>query len=191
MRARVDQFVLRFTRADDRKNILTGGPWFYGRSLFVLVEYDGLEDVTSVSIDSFPVWVKIKDLPDALYTDEAVEKVGWTLGQVEHVDQMNIRRGTWARVRILQKLSVQIKEDFGEMPFEFRSRRFPVKLNVKYDRTVGFCRVTALTELIGSGKASDKLLLLNYPFSLLAMLRGLLRPSTSTTSSKVSKKKRI
>ncbi|KAL6192250.1 hypothetical protein ACLB2K_038635 [Fragaria x ananassa] len=32
MRAREDRFVLRFTRADDRKHLLTGGPWFYGRS---------------------------------------------------------------------------------------------------------------------------------------------------------------
>ncbi|KAL6142349.1 hypothetical protein ACLB2K_060631 [Fragaria x ananassa] len=55
MRARADRFVLHFTRADDRKIILTGGPWFYERSLFVLAEYDGLEDVTSVPIDSFPV----------------------------------------------------------------------------------------------------------------------------------------
>ncbi|KAL6138959.1 hypothetical protein ACLB2K_064237 [Fragaria x ananassa] len=96
MKARADRFVLRFTRANDRENILTGGPWFYGRSMFVLAECDGLEDVTSVPIDSFPVWVEIKGLPDALMTDEAVEKVGWTLGQVEHVDKMNNRRGTRA-----------------------------------------------------------------------------------------------
>ncbi|KAL6225855.1 hypothetical protein ACLB2K_004704 [Fragaria x ananassa] len=141
MRAREDCFVLHFTKANDRKNILTGGPWFYGRSLFFLAEYDGLEDVSFVPIVSFPIWVEIKGLLDALMTDEAVEKVGRTLRQVEHVDKMNIRRGTRARVRILQELSSPIKEAFGEMPFEFKSRRFPVKLNVKYDRTVGFCKI--------------------------------------------------
>lgn len=72
MRARANRFVLYFTRADDRENVLTGGPWFYGRSLFVLVKYDGLEDVASVPVDSFPVWVEIKGLLDALMTDEAV-----------------------------------------------------------------------------------------------------------------------
>ncbi|KAL6138958.1 hypothetical protein ACLB2K_064236 [Fragaria x ananassa] len=30
------------------------------------------------------------------------------------------------------------------MPFKFGSRRFPVKLNVKYDRTMSFCRVCGL-----------------------------------------------
>ncbi|KAL6133884.1 hypothetical protein ACLB2K_066117 [Fragaria x ananassa] len=66
---------------------------------FVFVEYDGLEDVASIRIDLFPVWVEIKGLLDALMTDEVVEKVGWTLGQIEHFDQMNIRRGTWAEAK--------------------------------------------------------------------------------------------
>ncbi|KAL6129851.1 hypothetical protein ACLB2K_068233 [Fragaria x ananassa] len=57
MRAKTDRFVLRFTRADDRTNIMTSDLWVYGRSMFVLAEYDGLEDVTSVLIDLFPVWV--------------------------------------------------------------------------------------------------------------------------------------
>ncbi|KAL6143874.1 hypothetical protein ACLB2K_054569 [Fragaria x ananassa] len=67
-------------------------------------------------------------------------------------------------------------------------------LDLAYGASMFTTMVTALTELIGSGKASDKLLLLNYPFlgfSLLAMLRGLLRPSTTTTSSKGHKEKRI
>ncbi|KAL6146060.1 hypothetical protein ACLB2K_056743 [Fragaria x ananassa] len=73
MRARADRFILCFTRADDRKNILTDGPWFYGRSLFILAEYVGLEDMASVPIDLFPVWVEVRGLPDVLMTDEAVE----------------------------------------------------------------------------------------------------------------------
>ena len=144
MRAREDRFVLRFTRADDRKHLLTGGPWFYGRSQFVLAEYDGLQDVASVPIESFPVWVDIKGLPDALWTEEAVEKVGLSLGFVEHLDKLGLKRGSRIRVRILHKLSDPVQEAFGDLPFEFGSIRFPVKLQVKYDRTVGFCRVCGM-----------------------------------------------
>ncbi|KAL6138075.1 hypothetical protein ACLB2K_063361 [Fragaria x ananassa] len=144
MRARKDRFVLRFTRADDRKHLLTGGPWFYGRSQFVLAEYDGLQDVASVPIESFPVWVDIKGLPDALWTEEAVEKVGLSLGFVEHLDKLGLKRGSRIRVRILHKLSDPVQEAFGDLPFEFGLIRFPVKLQVKYDRTVGFCRVCGM-----------------------------------------------
>ncbi|KAL6191237.1 hypothetical protein ACLB2K_037628 [Fragaria x ananassa] len=144
MRAREDRFVLRFTRADDRKHLLTGGPWFYGRSQFVLAEYDALQDVASVPIESVPVWVDIKGLPDALWTEEAVEKVGLSLGFVEHLDKLGLKRGSRIRVRILHKLSDPVQEAFGDLPFEFGSIRFPVKLQVKYDRTVGFCRVCGM-----------------------------------------------
>ncbi|KAL6219357.1 hypothetical protein ACLB2K_007116 [Fragaria x ananassa] len=51
-------------------------------------KYDGLHDVASVPIDSFPVWVEMLGLPPRLMTNEAAEKVGVTLG---HVDQ-----GVWA-----------------------------------------------------------------------------------------------
>lgn len=72
MRARADIFVLRFTRAKDQNHLLTGRPWFYGHFQFVLAEYDGLQDMTSVPIESFPVWVDIKWLTDVLMTEEAV-----------------------------------------------------------------------------------------------------------------------
>ncbi|KAL6194466.1 hypothetical protein ACLB2K_035550 [Fragaria x ananassa] len=111
---------------------------------FVLAEYDGLQDVASVPIESFLVWVDIKGLPDALWTEEAVEKVGLSLGFVEHLDKLGLKRGSRIRVRILHKLSDPVQEAFGDLPFEFGSIRFPVKLQVKYDRTVGFCRVCGM-----------------------------------------------
>lgn len=95
--------------------MLTGGPWFYGQSLFVMTDYDGLQVPICVLIEKFSVWVDIKGLPDALMTDEAAEKVRLTLG---HVEQLNIRRGTRVRVRILHHLKDPVREAFGEMSFE-------------------------------------------------------------------------
>ncbi|KAL6130569.1 hypothetical protein ACLB2K_068948 [Fragaria x ananassa] len=59
-----------------------------------MVEYDGL---SSIPIDSFSVWVDIKGLPDALMTEEAVEKIRLTLGHVDHVDKLNLKGGSRAR----------------------------------------------------------------------------------------------
>ncbi|KAL6180869.1 hypothetical protein ACLB2K_047528 [Fragaria x ananassa] len=113
VRAREDRFFLRFTRADDQKQIFTGGPWFYGT-------------------------------PNLFWRKEAVEKVGLTLGFVEHTDKLSIKRGLHARVKTLHKLCDPMKEAFGGLPFEFGSICFPVKLQVKYDRTVGYYRVCGL-----------------------------------------------
>ncbi|KAL6189272.1 hypothetical protein ACLB2K_040661 [Fragaria x ananassa] len=53
MRARDDRFVLPVSQAKECKQILSGGPWFYRRSQFVLAEYDGLQNVALVPIDRF------------------------------------------------------------------------------------------------------------------------------------------
>lgn len=80
-----------------------------------MTDYDGLQVPICVLIEKFSVWVDIKGLPDALMTDEAAEKVRFTLG---HVEQLNIRRGTRVRVRILHHLKDPVREAFGEMSFE-------------------------------------------------------------------------
>lgn len=52
-------------------------------------------------------------------------------------------------------------------------------------------QVTILSELMGSGKASDKLLMMYFPFlglGVLAILRGLLPHSGKTTSSAIGKR---
>lgn len=64
------------------------------------------------SIEFFPVSVEILNLPLTLLTDEATEKVEWTLGHVEQVDKLNIKKGTKAMVRILHKLCVPVMEAF-------------------------------------------------------------------------------
>ncbi|KAL6223451.1 hypothetical protein ACLB2K_006838 [Fragaria x ananassa] len=93
MRAYGDHYILRFTKAEDERYLLGGGLWFYGQSLFVMVEYNGLHDDTLVLIDSFLVWVEMLGLPPRLMTNEAVEKVGVTLGHVDQVDTLGIKRG--------------------------------------------------------------------------------------------------
>ncbi|KAL6228377.1 hypothetical protein ACLB2K_002327 [Fragaria x ananassa] len=133
MGAHGDRYILWFTMAEDERYLLGGGPWFYGRSLFVMAEYDGLHDAASVSIDSFPVWVEMLGLPSRLMTNEAAEKVGVTLGHVDQVDKLGIKRGIRSRVKIFHDLKDPVLEAFPSVPFEFGSAKFPVQLQFRYD----------------------------------------------------------
>lgn len=74
MRARDDRFVLPVSQAKECKQILSGGPWFYRRSQFVLAEYDGLQNVALVPL--IVSGIDIRGLLDALMTEEAAEKMG-------------------------------------------------------------------------------------------------------------------
>ncbi|KAL6220133.1 hypothetical protein ACLB2K_007890 [Fragaria x ananassa] len=151
MRANGDQYVMRFTKAEDKKMILGGGSWFFGRSLFVLAEYDGLHDVAVVSIVSFPVWVEIMGLPPRLFTDEATEKVGLTgtVAPEVQVDKLGVKRGIRVRVRASHHFCDPILEVFPNVPFEFGSQRFLVNLKFNYNRTV--CRDCGMLEHSNSG----------------------------------------
>ena len=103
MRAVGDRFVLRFTRREDRLHVLNDRPWFYGRAMFVVAEYDGLSDAALVPITMFPVWVVVLGLPPSLMTPEAVELLGTTLGRVDHLDRLGITSDRRAKVKVIHR----------------------------------------------------------------------------------------
>ncbi|KAL6133941.1 hypothetical protein ACLB2K_066174 [Fragaria x ananassa] len=84
MQAQDDLFILDFSKVHGGSNMAARrrSMVLWG-SFFVMVEYDGLRDAASMSIKSFPIWIKILSLPPTLWTDEATEKVENTLGFVE------------------------------------------------------------------------------------------------------------
>ncbi|KAL6201666.1 hypothetical protein ACLB2K_025378 [Fragaria x ananassa] len=55
IRANGDRYVLRFNEAAERKKIVEGGPWFYGKTMFALSLYDGQSDVEAVPIQFMSV----------------------------------------------------------------------------------------------------------------------------------------
>ena len=146
MRAQGDRFVMKFDREEDRREVLAGGPWFFNRTLFAVAAFDGLCDPAKVPILSFPVDIEILGLPPALLTKEAVLLIGSTLGEVIEYDELGIRRGTRAKVRVHHKLCDPIRQAFPPAVYEFGSKRIPVTLSFKYERTYGFCRTCGLLE---------------------------------------------
>ncbi|KAL6133181.1 hypothetical protein ACLB2K_065418 [Fragaria x ananassa] len=86
---------MTFSREADCLKLLTRGPWFYGRSMFSLTTYERKEDPATVSIRGFPTWVEILGIPLWLMTEEAVEKISSTLGDVIHSDKNNKRQARW------------------------------------------------------------------------------------------------
>ena len=94
--------------------------WFFGRSLFITADYDGRKS-TSVAIDFFQAWFDVFGLPPKLRKDEAVEMVGETIGQVNHLARLGIRRGkrVWARVRIAYQICDPVKEASPPVALDF------------------------------------------------------------------------
>ncbi|KAL6194063.1 hypothetical protein ACLB2K_035147 [Fragaria x ananassa] len=143
-----DRYLLKLSRLEDRRHLIQGGPWFFGRSNFILSEYDGLSEVTTVPILSMPVWVKIFGLSPQLFTEGAAGKVEDLIGQVLFPNKIGLRRGIRTKVWLIHDISDPVREAFPPMPFEFvlGDRKTMVMLSFKYERVVGFCRVCGLLE---------------------------------------------
>ncbi|KAL6144916.1 hypothetical protein ACLB2K_055606 [Fragaria x ananassa] len=93
-----DQNVLRFTEKEERDQIVRGGPWFYGKSMFALANYNGRTAADVVLITTMPVWVEIFALPPNLKTKEALFMVGATLRTIIQPDLPNLKSGARARI---------------------------------------------------------------------------------------------
>ncbi|KAL6194751.1 hypothetical protein ACLB2K_035827 [Fragaria x ananassa] len=70
-------------------------------------------DVKQVPISSFSVWVKVFRLPLLLTTDEANEKVGATLGLLDHIDKLGIRHGIHTKSRFIEIKSMKTLFGYG------------------------------------------------------------------------------
>ncbi|PKU74964.1 hypothetical protein MA16_Dca021203 [Dendrobium catenatum] len=66
-----DFFLLKFTSAEDFDMVRTGGPWFLLGKPFILQEWSPKFKPKRDETGSIPLWIKILDLPLALWTPAA------------------------------------------------------------------------------------------------------------------------
>ncbi|XP_050363270.1 uncharacterized protein LOC126782139 [Argentina anserina] len=148
MRAQGDRYILKFT-CEERDYVISEGPWFYNKALFIMAKYDGLTNPVIFPILGFPFIVDIMGLPPALMTAGAVTLVGETLGELEEIKENEIKRGARARVWVFHRLSEPIWQAFPPMRFEFGTARIPAMLTFRYEHTLGFCWTCGLMEHVG------------------------------------------
>ncbi|KAL6206534.1 hypothetical protein ACLB2K_023782 [Fragaria x ananassa] len=153
IRPQGERCILRFTEEVDRKDMIERGSWFYGKTVFVLAEYDGRSDAAAVPIVSIPVWVEFFGLPPNLMTKNALYMVGSTLGRIITHDNPRLLNGSRAKVRIDHQIYDPMKQAFPPMRFEFGKGvdLTVTMLTFKYERMCGFCKACGLLEHKASG----------------------------------------
>ncbi|KAL6140824.1 hypothetical protein ACLB2K_059117 [Fragaria x ananassa] len=156
-----DQYVLRFSEMEERDQIVRGGPWFYGKSMFSLANYNGRTTTDAVPITTIPVWVEIFGLPPDLKTKEALFMVGATLWTIIQPDLSNLKSGARARIRIEHRLDSPVKQAYPPMVFEFGEGNDLTSawLTFKYERMCGFCLICGppdMSAAVRMGAPSDK-----------------------------------
>lgn len=116
---------------------MEGGPWQFRRDPVVIVEYDGFTPVFEYALDMYPIWARIKGLPDGLTRKkELAEKVAKKVGEPPFtvvVNEGKINPSSHLRVRVF--VNVQ-KPLVRFVPITLKERkRYPVS----YEKLPDFC----------------------------------------------------
>ncbi|XP_020687490.1 uncharacterized protein LOC110103218 [Dendrobium catenatum] len=95
-----DFFLLKFTSSEDFDMIWSGGPWFLLGKPFFLQKWNPKFQPKRDEAASIPLWIKILNLPLALWTPSGISKIASYIGIPLYVDSLTAKRTrlTFARV---------------------------------------------------------------------------------------------
>ncbi|XP_024178364.1 uncharacterized protein LOC112184339 [Rosa chinensis] len=79
--------VFQFKEQETKDHVLNGGPWFFNNSMLLLADYDGIQDLAEISLNSMEVWVAVKGLCMAMRNEHALTLIENSLGLFVQYDQ--------------------------------------------------------------------------------------------------------
>ncbi|KAL0913715.1 hypothetical protein M5K25_017196 [Dendrobium thyrsiflorum] len=96
-------FLFKFTSPEDFEVAWSGGPWFFFGRPFILQKWTPKFKPKRDECNSIPIWIKIVDLPLAVWNPLGISKIASFVGHPLAVDALTARktRLTFARVCVL------------------------------------------------------------------------------------------
>ncbi|KAI0492268.1 hypothetical protein KFK09_026537 [Dendrobium nobile] len=125
-----DFFLLKFNVVEDYEMVSAGGPWFLLGKPFILQKWDPKFQPKRDESAAIPLWIKILNLPLALWTPAGISRIASYIGIPLYVDNLTAKRTrlTFARVCVeVDKNSVLV----DEIPLEIDGT--DLNLKVVYD----------------------------------------------------------
>ncbi|KAL0908257.1 hypothetical protein M5K25_022742 [Dendrobium thyrsiflorum] len=123
-------FLLKFTNLDDYNMVFSGGPWFLLGKPFIIQKWYSKFKPKRDEFASIPLWVKILDVPLALWTPSEISKITSYIGIPLSMYSLTAKRTrlTFAKVCIHISRTSTLPE---EIPLLIDAEEFI--LNVVYD----------------------------------------------------------
>ncbi|KAI0510655.1 hypothetical protein KFK09_011263 [Dendrobium nobile] len=96
-------FLFKFSTPDDYQVAWTGGPWFFFGRPFILQKWTLKFKPKRDEFSSIPLWIKIVDLPLAVWNPTGISKIASFVGHPLAVDALTARktRLTYTRVCVM------------------------------------------------------------------------------------------
>ncbi|XP_020672933.2 uncharacterized protein LOC110092635 [Dendrobium catenatum] len=85
-------FLLKFSALEDLEMVWNGGPWFFLGKPFILQRWSPKFKPVRDESSSIPLWIKIMDLPLALWTPLGISRIASFIGVPISVDTLTANR---------------------------------------------------------------------------------------------------
>ncbi|KAK3228835.1 hypothetical protein Dsin_000716 [Dipteronia sinensis] len=93
-------FAFHFKNLEDRKRILTRGPWSFDRAMILFDEPTGEGDIQSLSFNRIEFWIQIHNIPFLCMTEEIGIFLGKLIGEVRDIDLEAGKGGNGCHLRV-------------------------------------------------------------------------------------------
>ncbi|XP_020671933.2 uncharacterized protein LOC110091960 [Dendrobium catenatum] len=129
-------FLIKFTNQEDFDLVWSGGPWFLLGKPFILQKWSPKFQPKRDELSSIPIWIKIVDLPLALWTPKGISTIASYIGIPLSVDNLTAKRArlTFARVCVSVSKDSTLPD---EIPINIEG--VDIQLKVIYDWKPSHC----------------------------------------------------
>lgn len=129
---RPNLFAFQFFHWRDMMKVLEGRPWCFDNMLVLLKEADGDEPPDQVTIHQSPFWIRLKNLPFNMRSNEVVRALIGNMGEILDIEDDVLGFGRYRRVKVMLDTNKplrrfrKIKDRTGvEFQVDFAYERLP------------------------------------------------------------------
>ncbi|XP_010674595.1 uncharacterized protein LOC104890716 [Beta vulgaris subsp. vulgaris] len=102
-------FAFQFFHWRDMKKVLDGRPWCFDNMLIILKEVDGDEQPDQVSLIYSPFWIRLKNLPFNMRSDEVVRALIGNLGEIIDIEKDVLGFGRYRRIKVMLDITKPLR----------------------------------------------------------------------------------
>ncbi|KAE8815159.1 Elongation factor 1-alpha [Hordeum vulgare] len=99
-------FLFTFGQESGKRKAVEEGPWWYGKELIVMEDFDPMKLIEEYEFNKVPIWVQIFRLPLGMMDRASGEGVGGAIGEVQEVETDEDGKAVGKYLRVKVKLNI-------------------------------------------------------------------------------------
>lgn len=125
-------FAFQFYHWRDMAKVMEGRPWCFDNMLVLLKEAEGDEQPDQVTLKHSPFWIRLKNLPFNMRSDEVVKALIGNMGEIIDLEEDVLGIGRYRRVKVMLDVSNPLRryrklrdKKGNELQADFAYERLP------------------------------------------------------------------